>query len=618
MNLGSWPGSVAYDPASGAEPLELDAVLSGSGREWRVALLVAGPQARAIGWAARAAVALAARWSAGPRRVVLADAVFEAPSLHDELGVANGEGLSDVFLFGASLAHVRLRGESPFDLIPAGAWAPDPAALRSDPGWSTLVHTGLEDDATLLIYGPAEGAGLDHLVELAPDCIVLLAGDDGVALELPPAARPAIVLRPATEASAAAPAPPAWEDEEEPGAARRPERDPEDQPGSAPAAAPLDIELQWPDDPFGGEPVFRGLHEPLLPEEPAYGGTPAGTEPAPEPEPGPEPGPKERLPRLPDENFARLRVPRDAERESLIADLRARQRQALMVPPPDASAPAERRRAATPTEPQWEPEREGPVSPPSPPHRHRAAPTEPDFPLRSPARAAQRRHNPLLLTLLVVLGLSLLAGVWHLLGTTWDAWRAQRAAPPPAAAPAEGTTGAISGGETGLVGSLDWAVAMQAYLDVQTAEQRVDYLRTAEPERSFYIVPLLQAGDVYYRVMAGPVSDSGEAAVLMQELLEAEHIMTASALDIRSEPLTFLIGEFPDRTAAESRRRELRGRVPSYVIEMPLVVPENRTAHWRLYAGAYRGAAEADVMRRMLQAAGQPDSLVRRMGRITP
>jgi hypothetical protein len=38
-------------------------------------------------------------------------------------------------------------------------------------------------------------------------------------------------------------------------------------------------------------------------------------------------------------------------------------------------------------------------------------------------------------------------------------------------------------------------------------------------------------------------------------------------------------------------------------------------SRWRLYAGAFQGAADANVLRPLLRGAGVPDSLVPRIGR---
>jgi hypothetical protein len=61
---------------------------------------------------------------------------------------------------------------------------------------------------------------------------------------------------------------------------------------------------------------------------------------------------------------------------------------------------------------------------------------------------------------------------------------------------------------------------------------------------------------------------------------------------------------------------ELKGQgVPSYVVEVPYTRGAPR---YHVYAGAYAGPSEAALMRDVLRRAGVLDTLVLRVGRITP
>src|SRR5690606_34010165 len=101
---------------------------------------------------------------------------------------------------------------------------------------------------------------------------------------------------------------------------------------------------------------------------------------------------------------------------------------------------------------------------------------------------------------------------------------------------------------------------------------------------------------------------SASAATIMDSLIAKGHKAGGSEWDIRSTPLSFLLGEFPTREAATRRMDELRRLgIPSYVIEMPYSSGPSR---FRLYSGAYTGPAEADVMRQFLQNVGLADTLV--------
>src|SRR5437773_11614706 len=95
-----------------------------------VVLLAVGAQAQRSGWAAQTAVELADELSRRGRQVVLVDLSLQQPELHTVVGVDNDEGLSDVFLFGASLPHIThsVTGKK-FRFIAASPYTPDPQAI---------------------------------------------------------------------------------------------------------------------------------------------------------------------------------------------------------------------------------------------------------------------------------------------------------------------------------------------------------------------------------------------------------------------------------------------------------------------------------------------------------
>ncbi len=60
------------------------------------------------------------------------------------------------------------------------------------------------------------------------------------------------------------------------------------------------------------------------------------------------------------------------------------------------------------------------------------------------------------------------------------------------------------------------------------------------------------------------------------------------------------------------RQAELAGKnIPTYVVQVPL---PGGPARWRVYAGAFQGAADAEVLAPVLKAAGIPEQLVLRIG----
>ena len=91
-----------------------------------VVLLAVGPLAQRGGWAAQSAIAIAERLAGTGQRVVLADLSLDNPELHERVGTENTEGLTDVFLFGASVEHVtRMLPAHSFELVPAAPFTPD-------------------------------------------------------------------------------------------------------------------------------------------------------------------------------------------------------------------------------------------------------------------------------------------------------------------------------------------------------------------------------------------------------------------------------------------------------------------------------------------------------------
>ena len=276
MSLGLWPDAVPFDP-DGAASDELRKHFD-SARLPGALLVVCARDLRGSDWAPRAAIGLARALSGGPRPIVLADVDFEQPVLHRALGEANGEGLADALLFGASLERVTLTpaGES-FEFVPCGAYAPDPPDLMGHSGWVRLLAELGTRNALMLVYAPLGAPGLDTLADRIPSVLVL-ADEMEMAptvAQLPETISVEGVIRPL------APRPP------EPAATIEPAVD----------AAPSD-ELVEP------EPVEHG-HDMV----------PAGSMPPTEP-------------LTSSAEDAPIRLPKDEAREALAAELRARQRAA--------------------------------------------------------------------------------------------------------------------------------------------------------------------------------------------------------------------------------------------------------------------------------------------------
>jgi cell division septation protein DedD len=281
--------------------------------------------------------------------------------------------------------------------------------------------------------------------------------------------------------------------------------------------------------------------------------------------------------------FAPADAPADAaeaaERAAMIADLRARQAAGLNA----AGRPHDGGRAR-----QEEP-----------------PPVIPVVEREAPAPVVSRR-TPIFWTVVALITLSAVYGLWHYVGR--DYLERRRQAEDALIAPPQSQSPPAPAGVP-----LPFSVAIEAHQQLPMAAERVDALNETLPAVGFYVAPILVDTEIYYRVMAGPLRDSATAAAVMDTLIAHREKTGSSAYDIRSTPLTFLLGEFATREQAEARGDELRPLgIPSYTVELPYSAGPPT---YRLYSGAYSGPAEADVMRQLLQSTGLADSLVLRTGR---
>jgi cell division septation protein DedD len=136
-----------------------------------VALVPAGAdadRAAAMAWQLARAAANAGR------KVALVDCHVDEPQLHAVVGEPNEEGIVDVFEYGASLSRIaQQQPEENLYFLPAGTFAPDPAALMGHQRWRRLSAGFRHEDAVMLLYLPGELIGaiapnLDGIVALAP------------------------------------------------------------------------------------------------------------------------------------------------------------------------------------------------------------------------------------------------------------------------------------------------------------------------------------------------------------------------------------------------------------------------------------------------------------------
>ena len=502
-----WPDAVPFEPGEATASRAIQALAATPGAPLRPVVLAAGPLAARSGWAGQAAVALAQAFAGRGERVIIADLSLDRPELHELVGIDNEEGLSDVFLFGISLAHItRTVPDQSFRLIPASPFTPDAREVLEHERWSQLLADMASSQTRLLLYLPMDVEGAEAFATREFDIVVLMQKAEPGLVRLAETGRVAAVLVPNQHAPASE--------------------------------------------------------------------------------------------RRSDADFERIRIPKDSARDALIADLRARQRAALMAPTP-AMAPL--------------PDAEGAVRVVKRAGERATGTPGPIFrlPATHPTGKSSSGWLSRWLFLGVLLGIAGFAGwYWYQTFRGEPAARAPAglravAAAPRAARPALAETA----GE-----ALPFSVAIASYQALELAEARVVQLRQEEPEISFFVGPWVAQGVLSYRVMAGPVGDSASATALVDALVEKRIKTITSGWDVLTTPYAFFLGEYASLEDAKAQQRTAALKaIPSYIVE---VASPDGSTHHKVYAGAYAGHGDAEFMRPILKAAGLPENLVERTGSI--
>jgi hypothetical protein len=511
---GSLPPPTFFDPSFERIPATAapDAASGGP-------LLVLFDPAADRAWVADATVALATGWAAEGRRTFLMDLSLDDPVLHERIGMANQDGVVDVFLYGASLARsarpVPGRG---FYLVPAGTYTEDPESVLRHARWAQIVSGFREAGAALLLFVPANAAGLDALAARADGAMVLaerVAGD---------------LVAPALDS---------------------------------------------------GVPVRAWLAPPpsdgRLPPEPAHDISRSATSARfPEPEPAPP-----TWEALRDAAVLRKQTP---EEEFLSAEETVGAHTGTL-PVPDPAWEA----AATPT--QYSRRKRGGEEP---------------------------KRSPIML---ILLGLVLLAALAYLAYTYKPelfALGGGAAAVADGVKPAPAGPPALRGAPPAEAGArLPYAVSVANFADLNGAQRLIDTKAGSFPEARFYIVPEDNGGRLYFKVFAGMMADTAQAAALRQRLVDAKvadpDAVTGPWDLIQPRHLAYDLGVFTSDTAAANRAEALlRKGVPTYTVPVPFA---DGTERWRLYGGAYRDSLGARGMGQLLAKNQVSARLVERTGR---
>ena len=160
------------DPAAGKLPAELESAL-GDGDSVSACVVILVDSEINRDWGAQASLAVAKRWAASGRRIILADARLDGPVLHEAVGVENGEGVSDMVLYGASAQRITERVEGGLMLAPAGTPVIEVADVLEHVKWDMVIRGCREAGATLVFHVSTGTPGVEAMTKRAEGVLVL-------------------------------------------------------------------------------------------------------------------------------------------------------------------------------------------------------------------------------------------------------------------------------------------------------------------------------------------------------------------------------------------------------------------------------------------------------------
>ena len=160
------------DPATGSLPGEIESALGG-GDSVSACVVILVDSEIDRDWGAQASVAVAKRWAASGRRIILADACLDGPVLHEAVGVENGEGVSDMVLYGASAQRITERVEDGLMLAPAGTPVIEVADVLAHVKWDMVIRGCREAGATLVFHVSTGTPGVEAMTKRAEGVLVL-------------------------------------------------------------------------------------------------------------------------------------------------------------------------------------------------------------------------------------------------------------------------------------------------------------------------------------------------------------------------------------------------------------------------------------------------------------
>ena len=162
----------SLDPAIGSLPGKIESAL-GDGDAVSACVVILVDSEIDRDWGAQASVAVAKRWAASGRRIILADARLDGPVLHEAVGVENGEGVSDMVLYGASAQRITERVEGGLMLAPAGTPVIEVADVLAHVKWDMVIRGCREAGATLVFHVSTGTPGVEAMTKRAEGVLVL-------------------------------------------------------------------------------------------------------------------------------------------------------------------------------------------------------------------------------------------------------------------------------------------------------------------------------------------------------------------------------------------------------------------------------------------------------------
>lgn len=305
------------------------------------------------------------------------------------------------------------------------------------------------------------------------------------------------------------------------------------------------------------------------------------------------------------------------------------------TPPPPAAALS----AAVPSGPMA-PERGGRLEPrPGPSGRHPAKP--------GPRARPARRRSPVLLLLLLLALLLLVLGAARLgflsiPGLTPGPELSEGPIPRGGATPtAEAAVAPLAPAESSPIAALPevesrpsisgpveaepslaatqgerhaLALALNAYSTLSGASGAAAQLRAALPGHLVVVAPVQVGGQVFHRLLVAGAPDTATVERFRQEVAPAFPRGQPSEWIVREADRGFLLQESASLAEARTRVAELEARgIPAYLLELSLA---DGVPLWRVHAGAYGSDAEARLLGRLLEDAGETGArLVPLLGR---